>query len=93
MSRRGEIENGMGWGALVPTRAELNNQRREREELREERQRFHALLFDLWADEVLTEQQCARYLGLDLLATRKTLDDEATRRGYKTRDLAPARGK
>lgn len=93
MSRRGEIEDGMGWGGLVPTRAELISQRREREELYEERHRFHALLFDLWADEVLTEQQCARYLGLDLLATRKTLDDEARRRGYKARDHAPVKGK
>lgn len=52
------------------------------------RGKMQILIFDLWRDGVLTEQQCATYTGEDLVQVRRLLDCEAARRGYKCREEA-----
>ena len=43
------------------------------------------LLFDLWRDGILTEQQCATYRDVDLVSLRGMLDTEAQNRGFRDR--------
>jgi hypothetical protein len=52
------------------------------------RGKMQILVFDLWRDGVLTEQQCAAYTGEDLVQVRRLLDCEAAKRGYKCREDA-----
>lgn len=43
------------------------------------------LLFDLWRDGVLSEQQCATYLDADLVYARGVLDIQAQNNGFRDR--------
>jgi len=90
MTWRGEVEDGTGWGGLVPTKAEREAEKAAAADMTY-RGRLQSLLFDLWRDEVLSEQQCAKYHGVDLVSMRRIFDCEAARRGLSSRDAPQAR--
>lgn len=52
------------------------------------RGKLQVLLFDLWRDGILSEQQCAKYHDVDLVSIRRIFDIEAMRRGMKNREEA-----
>jgi hypothetical protein len=54
------------------------------------RARFERLVFDLWRDDILTEQQCAKYADTDIVSVRRILDCQALLFGFKSRDEAQA---
>ena len=57
------------------------------------RARLERLVFDLWRDEILTEQQCAKYAETELISVRRILDCQALVLGFNDRDEAQARPK
>ena len=54
------------------------------------RAKLERLLFDLWRDGVMSEQQCAKYAGTSLVGMRQALDCQAVLHGYGNREDAQA---
>jgi hypothetical protein len=56
--------------------------------VQELRRGFTGLLYELWRDGVLSEQQCAKRYGVDLVTMRRLLDDRAQAAGFSSRGEA-----
>lgn len=51
-------------------------------------EKLRELVFELWCDGILSEQQCATRMGLDLVSLRVMLDGMAMLKGHRSREDA-----